>query len=77
MEAYLADLKALNLQNRTVALLENGTWAPVSAKHMRTTLESMKNMTVLEGAVALKSALAEGQLAALEALAEEIAAQIQ
>ena len=36
-----------------------------------------KNMTVLEGAVALKSALAEGQLAALEALAEEIAAQIQ
>ncbi|GAB2044913.1 FprA family A-type flavoprotein [Agathobaculum sp. TL06] len=77
MEAYLADLKALNLQNRTVALLENGTWAPVSAKHMRTTLESMKNMTVLEGAVALKSALAEGQLAALEALAEEIAAQVQ
>ena len=77
MEAYLADLKALNLQNRTVALLENGTWAPVSAKHMRTVLESMKNMTVLEGAVALKSALAEGQLAALEALAEEIAAQIQ
>lgn len=77
MEAYLADLKALNLQNRTVALLENGTWAPVSAKHMRNVLESMKNMTVLEGAVALKSALAEGQLAALEALAEEIAAQIQ
>ena len=45
--------------------------------YKRQVLESMKNMTVLEGAVALKSALAEGQLAALEALAEEIAAQIQ
>lgn len=76
MESYLADLKALNLQKRTVALLENGTWAPASARHMRTMLESMKEMTVLEGAVAVKSALADDQLAALEALADEIAAQV-
>lgn len=76
MEAFLHDLKALNLQNRTVALLENGTWAPVSGRHMKAILEGMKNMTVLENTVALKSALVESQSDALEALADEIAAQI-
>ena len=77
MESFLADIKALNLQKRTVALLENGTWAPVAAKHMRAMLESMKEMTVLEGSVAIKSALADSQIASLEALADEIAAQIK
>ena len=76
MEGYLADLKALGLQNRTAALLENGTWAPVSAKHMRTMLESMKNMTVLERPVSIRSALADGQRASLEALADVLASQI-
>lgn len=77
MESYLADIKALNLQKRTVALLENGTWAPASAHHMRTMIEGMKEMTVLENTVAVKSALADGQRAALEALADEIAAQVK
>ena len=77
MESYLADIKALNLQKRTVALLENGTWAPASARHMRTMIESMKEMTVLENTVAVKSALADGQRAALEALDDEIAAQVK
>ena len=77
MESYLADIKALNLQKRTVALLENGTWAPASARHMRTMIEGMKEMTVLENTVAVKSALADGQRAALEALADEIAAQVK
>lgn len=76
MEAFLHDLKALNLQNRTVAILENGTWAPASGRHMKAILEGMKNMTVLENSVALKSSLAENQLDALQALADEIAAQI-
>lgn len=76
MEAYLHDIKALGLQNRTVALLENGTWAPVAARHMATILGTMKNMTVLENPVAVKSALAEGQLAALDALADTLAAQL-
>ena len=77
MESFLADIKALNLQKRTVALLENGTWAPVAAKHMRAMLEGMKEMTVLEGSVAIKSALADSQIASLEALAYEIASQIK
>ena len=76
MEAFLHDLKALNLQKRTVAILENGTWAPASGRHMKAILEGMKNMTVLENTVALKSSLAENQLDALQALADEIAAQI-
>lgn len=76
MEAFLHDLKALNLQNRTVALVENGTWAPVSGRHMKAILEGMKNMTVLDNTVALKSALAENQSDALEALADTLASQI-
>ena len=76
MESFLADVKALSLQKRTVALLENGTWAPVAAKHMRTVLDSMKDITVLDGAIAIKSAPADNQLTTFEALADEIAAQI-
>lgn len=76
MEAFLHDLKALNLQNRTVALLENGTWAPVSGRHMKAILEGMKNMTVLENTIALKSTLADSQYGALEELADTLAAQI-
>ena len=48
MEALLNDMKALNVQGRTVGLIENGTWAPASGKLMRAALEGMKNMTVLE-----------------------------
>ena len=76
MESFLVDVKALSLQKRTVALLENGTWAPVAAKHMRTVLDSMKDITVLDGAIAIKSAPADNQLTTFEALADEIAAQI-
>ena len=76
MEAFLHDLKARNLQNRTVALLENGTWAPVSGRHMKAILEGMKNMTVLENTIALKSTLADSQYGALEELADTLAAQI-
>ena len=53
----LHDMKALNLQNRTIGLIENGTWAPTSTKQVRTLLEEMKNMQILEPAVTIKSAL--------------------
>ena len=76
MESYLADIKALNLQNRTVALIENGTWAPSTGKQMKAVLEGMKNMTILENPISIKSALAENQLGALEALADELAKQV-
>lgn len=76
MEAYLSDIKALNLQNRTVAVIDNGTWAATAGKQMIGTLEGMKNMTILENTVSIKSALAENQLGALEALADELAKQV-
>lgn len=76
MEAYLSDIKALNLQNRTVAVIDNGTWAATACKQMIGTLEGMKNMTILENTISIKSALAENQLGALEALADELAKQV-
>lgn len=76
MEAYLSDIKALNLQNRTVAVIDNGTWAATAGKQMIGTLEGMKNMTILENTISIKSALAENQLGTLEALADELAKQV-
>ena len=76
MEAYLSDIKALNLQNRTVAVIDNGTWAATAGTQMIGTLEGMKNMTILENTISIKSALAENQLGALEALADELAKQV-
>ena len=76
MEAYLSDIKALNLQNRTVAVIDNGTWAATAGKQMIGTLEGMKNTTILENTISIKSALAENQLGALEALADELAKQV-
>ena len=77
MEAYLSDIKALNLQNRTVAVIDNGTWAATAGKQMIGMLEGMKNMTILENPISIKSALAENQLGALEALADELAKQVK
>ena len=76
MEAYLSDIKALNLQNRTVAVIDNGTWAATAGKQMIGMLEGMKNMTILENTISIKSALAENQLGALEALADELVKQV-
>ena len=76
MEGFLLDLKAHNLQNRTVALIENGSWAPQAGKLMTELVSGMKNMTLLEGAVTLRSAVKEEQRAALEALADRIAGEI-
>lgn len=76
MEAYLSDIKALNLQNRTVAVIDNGTWAATAGKQMIGMLEGMKNMTILENPISIKSALAENQLGALEALADKLAKQV-
>lgn len=64
----LHDMKALNLQNRTVTLMENGSWAPSCARQMRALLEEMKSMEILEPVVTLKSALKDDSLAQLDAL---------
>ncbi len=77
METLLNQLAAHKLQNRTAAFLQNGTWAAASAKAMRSILERMKNITILEEMVTLKSTLKEDQAAELDALAEAIAADMK
>ena len=68
MRTFIDHLKERNWQNKTVGLIENGTWAPMAAKTMKAMLEGCKNLTILEPAVKITSALnaeSENQLAAL------------
>ncbi|HOP09883.1 MAG TPA: FprA family A-type flavoprotein [Oscillospiraceae bacterium] len=76
MDELLRDLAAHNIQNRTVALVENGSWAPVSGKLMREILGSCKNLTFIENAITIKSSLKEAQLSELDALVDAIAASV-
>ena len=71
------DLKAHNLQNRTVAIIENGSWGVMSGKLMAEIIGGMKNMNILEQKVTLKSSLKENQMAELEQLAEAIVASMK
>ena len=77
METVLSELKAHSLQNRTVAIMENGTWAPVAGKQMREIFANMKNIELLEEGVTIRSAVKEAQEASLEALAEKIASSLK
>lgn len=76
MENFLTDLKAHNFQNRTVAVIDNGSWAATAGKQMRELVGTMKNMTVLENSVSLKSSVKEAQRTELEALADALAAEL-
>ena len=76
MEHLLLQLKAHNLQNRTVAVMENGSWAPQSGKLMKEILSGMKDMNLLEQGVTIKSSLKEEQMEALESLAQTIAKSV-
>lgn len=73
METLLHDIAAHNLQNRTFAFIQNGSWAPACGKQMRAILESLKNNAFLENGVCIKSSLCENQLEELRALAEAVA----
>ena len=77
METVLSELKAHSLQNRTVAIMENGTWAPVAGRQMREIFAGMENIELLEEGVTIRSAVKEAQEASLEALAEKIASSLQ
>ena len=72
MEALLTHLNTKNFQNRTIGLMENGTWAPMAAKLMRAELDGMKNMTVCDTVVTIRSAVNAAAEAQMDALAEEI-----
>lgn len=72
MESFLAHLKSKNYQKRRVALIENGTWAPMAAKCMRQLLEGMKDLEIIEPVVTIRSAMHEKTKEELEQLAEKI-----
>ena len=71
-EAFLSHLKSKNYQNRTVGLVENGTWAPMAAKCMKAVLEGMKNITILEPVVSIKSRLKADSEQQLDLLVAEL-----
>ena len=74
MENFLNKLKSKNFQKRTVGIIENGSWAPMAGKTMKSMLEGLKELTILEPVVTVKSALKAENLPQLEALAERVLA---
>lgn len=72
MESFLAHLKSKNYQKRTVGIIENGSWAPMAGKVMKESLSQMKEMTILEPVVTIKSTLNETSEAQLEQLAQAL-----
>lgn len=72
MQDFLHHLQSKAYQNRKVALIENGSWAPTAAKTMRGILDSMKNITVIEPIVTIKSTLKEKDIPQLEELADAL-----
>ncbi|MGI5824240.1 MAG: flavin reductase [Bacillota bacterium] len=76
MENLLHDIAAHNIQNRKIALIENGSWAPASGDLMKGILSKMDGTEFIENKFTVKSALKENQLAGLDALADSIAKSI-
>lgn len=72
MHNYLMDMKALNLQNRTVALIENGSWATKSGKLMKEFLDGMKGMNILDNKLSLLSSMNEDNVGDMDALVESV-----
>ena len=72
MREFINSLTERNYQNRTIALMENGTWAPMAANTMKAMLENSKDITFTENAVCIRSALNDESLAQIDALAEEL-----
>ncbi|KGI40017.1 FprA family A-type flavoprotein [Clostridium tetani] len=69
---YIMDMKALNLQKRTFALIENGSWAPQSGQLMYKLLDEMKEMTILDNEISLNSTIKKDDMDSIEELAQNI-----
>ena len=72
MQDFLFHLGHKNFQNKKVAFMENGSWAPMANKKMKEFFEGMKNMTLCENTVTIKSTMKDENIAEMEALAEEL-----
>ena len=73
MQDFLHHLQSKAYQNRTVGIIENGPWGPTAGRTMKAILETMKNVTIVDPMVTIKSAMKESDMPALEALADAIA----
>ncbi|MGN0661449.1 MAG: FprA family A-type flavoprotein [Oscillospiraceae bacterium] len=71
-EDFLLHLKAKNYQNRTVAMIENGSWAPSAGKCMRAIIETLKDVKIVEPLITIKSTLKPENIEQMNALAEEL-----
>ena len=76
MQSFLDDMRALNLQNRTCAIVENGSWAPSSGNLMRQSLEELKHIDILDESLTMTSSLLEQNLTDMDALADAVAASV-
>lgn len=72
MQTFIDGLKERNFQNRTIGIIENGSWAPVAAKSIKSMMEGCKNLTWTETAVTIKSGVKEETKAQIKALADEL-----
>lgn len=72
MQTFIDGLKERNFQNRTVGIIENGSWAPVAAKNIKSMMEGCKNITWTEAGVTIKSGVKEETKAQIKALADEL-----
>ena len=72
MEHFLGRLKERNYQNRVVGLIENGSWAPSAGRCMKSTLEEMKDITILEPVITIKSKMKEDNILQMEELVKEL-----
>ena len=77
MQTALDDIVAHNLQNRTIALIENGSWAPMADGLMRKKLAALKNVNILDNTVKIISSVKEDQLSQLDALANALLATMK
>ena len=72
MHDFLHHLKLKNYQNRRVAIVENGSWAPTAGRVMRSMLENMKNIAIVDTMVTIRSRMKESDLSAMEQLTIEL-----
>ena len=72
MEQFISRLKSKNYQNRKVAFIENGSWAPLSAKLMKTEMEKLKNITIIEPVLTIKSSFKTENQETLKELARNL-----
>lgn len=73
MQDFLHHLQSKAYQNRTVGMIENGSWGPTAGRTMKAILETMKNVTIVDPMVTIKSTMKEADIPALEALADMVA----